>query len=45
MQTARAKGAGRVRIHLRHALRGAALPTVTIIGVLVGQFVANAVVV
>ncbi|WP_261557595.1 ABC transporter permease [Frankia tisae] len=45
VQTARAKGAGRVRIHLRHALRGAALPTVTIIGVLVGQLMANAVVV
>jgi peptide/nickel transport system permease protein len=45
VQTARAKGAGRVRIHLRHALRNASLPALTIIGVLVGQLMANSVVI
>ncbi|MFI0444085.1 ABC transporter permease [Actinomadura sp. 6N118] len=45
VQTARAKGAGRVRIHLRHALRNAALPALTVAGVMVGQLVAGAVVV
>lgn len=43
--TARAKGVGRVAIHLRHALRNAALPTLTVIGVLVGNLLAGAVVV
>ncbi|CAO5151372.1 peptide/nickel transport system permease protein [Frankia sp. AiPs1] len=44
-QTAQAKGAGRLRVHLRHALRNALLPTLTIIGVLTGQLMANAVVI
>ncbi len=45
VQTARAKGAGRARIHLGHALRNASLPALTIIGLLVGQLMANAVVI
>ncbi|POM27357.1 Glutathione transport system permease protein GsiC [Actinomadura rubteroloni] len=45
VQTARAKGAGRARVHLRHALRNASLPTLTIIGVLAGQLMANSVVI
>ncbi|MEU8344327.1 ABC transporter permease [Spirillospora sp. NPDC048832] len=45
VQTARAKGAGRARIHLRHALRNASLPALTIVGLLVGQLMAHAVVV
>ncbi|MBO2456287.1 ABC transporter permease [Actinomadura violacea] len=44
VQTARAKGAGRPRIHLRHALRNASLPALTVVGVLVGQLMANSVV-
>ncbi|OHV33931.1 MULTISPECIES: ABC transporter permease [Pseudofrankia] len=44
-QTALAKGAGRARVHLRHALRNALLPALTITGVLTGQLMANAVVV
>ncbi|MFD0691893.1 ABC transporter permease [Actinomadura fibrosa] len=43
--TARAKGAGRARIHLRHVLRNASLPALAVIGVLVGQLMANSVVV
>jgi peptide/nickel transport system permease protein len=45
VQTARAKGAGRARVHLRHALRNASLPALTVLGVLVGQLMANSVVV
>ncbi|MBL7500430.1 ABC transporter permease [Frankia sp. CNm7] len=45
VQTAWAKGAGRVRVHLRHALRNACLPALTVLGVLVGQLMANAVVI
>ncbi|MFB4297631.1 ABC transporter permease [Actinomadura sp. NTSP31] len=45
IQTARAKGAGRPRIHLRHALRNASLPALTVVGVLVGQLIANSVVI
>jgi peptide/nickel transport system permease protein len=45
VETARAKGAGRVRVHLRHALRNASLPALTVVGVLVGQLMANSVVV
>ncbi|KAB2364641.1 ABC transporter permease [Actinomadura montaniterrae] len=45
IQTARAKGAGRPRIHLRHALRNASLPALTVVGVLVGQLMANSVVI
>ncbi|MEV4630356.1 ABC transporter permease [Micromonospora sp. NPDC049523] len=45
VQTARAKGAGRARVHLRHALRNAALPALTIVGLLVGNLLAGSVVV
>jgi peptide/nickel transport system permease protein len=45
VQTARAKGAGRARVHLRHALRNASLPALTVLGVLIGQLMANSVVV
>ncbi|MFC0042319.1 ABC transporter permease [Actinomadura rayongensis] len=45
VQTARAKGAGRARVHLRHALRNASLPALTVIGVLAGQLMANSVVI
>lgn len=45
VETARAKGVGRVRIHLRHALRNASLPALTVAGLLVGNLVANSVVV
>ncbi|GAA2118578.1 ABC transporter permease [Actinomadura napierensis] len=45
IQTARAKGAGRPRIHLRHALRNASLPALTVVGILVGQLIANSVVI
>lgn len=44
VQTAEAKGAGRVRVHLRHTARNAALPSLTITGLLVGQFLGGAVV-
>ncbi|GAA3640339.1 ABC transporter permease [Kineosporia mesophila] len=43
--TARAKGAGRRHVHLRHALRNASLPALTVAGLLVGQLMANAVVI
>jgi peptide/nickel transport system permease protein len=43
--TARAKGVGRVAIHLRHALRNAAIPALTVLGYLVGNLLAGAVVV
>jgi peptide/nickel transport system permease protein len=42
--TARAKGVGRVGIHLGHALRNAALPALTVAGLLVGQLLAGVVV-
>lgn len=45
VQTARAKGAGRARIHLSHALRNASLPALTVVGLLAGQLLANSVVV
>lgn len=45
IETAKAKGAGRLRIHFRHALRNAALPTLTLAGLLVGNLVAGSVVV
>ncbi|MCX5372718.1 ABC transporter permease [Streptomyces sp. NBC_00015] len=45
IQTARAKGAGRVRVHVHHALRNASLPALTVVGMLAGQLTANAVVV
>lgn len=43
--TARAKGLSRWSIQVRHAFRNAALPALTLLGVLVGYTVANAVVV
>ncbi|MEZ0165285.1 ABC transporter permease [Kineococcus sp. LSe6-4] len=45
VETARAKGASRSRLHLRHALRNAAIPTLTLGGVIVGNLLAGAVVV
>ncbi|GAA3191393.1 ABC transporter permease [Dactylosporangium siamense] len=45
LDTARAKGAGRARVHLRHAARNAALPAVTLSGIIVGNLLAGAVVV
>ncbi|MFF3949055.1 ABC transporter permease [Streptomyces sp. NPDC001902] len=45
VETARAKGAGRWRVLLRHALRNASLPALTVVGLLVGQLVAGSVVV
>lgn len=44
IDTALAKGAGRVRIHLRHALRNAALPALTVTGLIVGQLLSGTVV-
>jgi peptide/nickel transport system permease protein len=43
--TARAKGVGRAGIHLRHALRNAALPALTVLGYIVGNLLAGTVVV
>ncbi|WP_433221130.1 ABC transporter permease [Dactylosporangium sp. CS-047395] len=43
--TARAKGLSRSAVHLRHALRNAALPAMTILGVLVGLIVTSSIVV
>lgn len=45
IDTARAKGASRVRIHLRHALRNASLPVLTLLGVVAGNLVTEAVIV
>jgi len=44
VETARAKGAGRTRVHLRHALRNGSLPTVTLAGLMVGGVLGGAVV-
>jgi len=43
--TARAKGLSRSAVHLRHVFRNAALPAVTILGVLVGLAVTQSIVV
>lgn len=43
--TARAKGVGRVAIHLRHALRNAALPALTVLAYVCGNLLAGTVVV
>ncbi|ADP80069.1 ABC transporter permease [Pseudofrankia inefficax] len=43
--TARAKGLSRSAVHLKHAFRNAALPAVTILGVLVGLTVTSSIVV
>ncbi|MEW1957904.1 ABC transporter permease [Kineococcus sp. NPDC059986] len=45
VETARAKGASRARVHLRHAFRNATIPALTIVGVIVGNLLAGAVVV
>ncbi|WP_432854448.1 ABC transporter permease [Amycolatopsis sp. CA-161197] len=45
VETARAKGAGRARIHWGHALRNASLPALTVVGLLAGQLMANSVVI
>lgn len=42
--TARAKGLSRLTIHAKHALKNASLPALTILGLLVGSTVTNAVV-
>ncbi|WP_067499650.1 ABC transporter permease [Actinoplanes sp. TFC3] len=42
--TARAKGLSRSAVHLRHALRNAALPALTILGVIVGLTVTSSIV-
>jgi peptide/nickel transport system permease protein len=44
VETARAKGAGRLRVQLGHALRNAAIPAFTMLGVLVGSLLGGAVV-
>ncbi|WP_375385518.1 ABC transporter permease [uncultured Microbacterium sp.] len=44
IDTAWAKGGDRRRVHLRHALRNAALPAITITGLIVGQLLAGTVV-
>ena len=43
--TARAKGAGNVAVHLRHALPNAAVPALTVLGYVVGNLLAGSVVV
>ncbi|WP_040801971.1 ABC transporter permease [Nocardia higoensis] len=43
IQAVRARGASPARIHLRHALRNAALPALTVVGLLVGGLLANSV--
>ncbi|MCU1641769.1 MAG: putative transporter, permease [Nocardia sp.] len=45
IETARAKGLSRGTVQLRHAFRNAALPALTIVGVLVGLTVTSAIVV
>lgn len=44
IDTARAKGADRRTVHLRHALRNAALPALTMTGLVVGQLLSGTVV-
>lgn len=43
--TARAKGVGRLAVHLRHGLRNAAIPALTVLGYVVGNLLAGSVVV
>ncbi|MFD7863540.1 ABC transporter permease [Streptomyces sp. NPDC057682] len=45
VETALAKGASRARVHFRHAARNAAIPPLTVVGVLVGNLLAGSVVV
>lgn len=42
---ARARGAGRARLHLHHGLRNASVPVVALLGVVVGQVLSGAVLV
>lgn len=44
IDTAWAKGVGRVRVHLTHALRNAALPALTVTGLVIGQLLSGTVV-
>jgi len=44
VDTALAKGASRTRVHLRHALRNAALPALTVTGLVIGGLLSGAVV-
>jgi len=44
IETVRAKGAGRGRVHFGHALRNAAIPVLTMVGVVAGQLLAGSVV-
>ena len=44
VETARAKGASRARVHFAHALRNAAIPALTVLGVMVGGLLGGAVV-
>lgn len=44
IDTAWAKGARRTRVHVRHALRNAALPALTMTGLIVGQLLSGTVV-
>jgi len=44
VDTARAKGAGPARVHFRHALRNASLPALTVVGLVIGELLAGAVV-
>lgn len=45
VRTARAKGAGEARVIVRHALRNALLPTVTIVGLQMGALLGGAIVI
>jgi peptide/nickel transport system permease protein len=45
VETARAKGAARTRVLFRHVLRPASLPSITLIGLMVGALLSGAVVV
>ncbi|TQS22530.1 ABC transporter permease [Microbispora sp. KK1-11] len=45
VETAHAKGAGRLRVHLRHVAPNALIPTLTLLGLLIGELMTNAVVV
>ncbi|MCW2603150.1 MAG: peptide transporter, permease component [Pseudonocardiales bacterium] len=45
VEIAHAKGVSRTRIHLRHVARNAAIPTLTLVGVLTGELLAGTVVV
>lgn len=45
VETAKAKGAGPVRVQLGHALRNAAVPALTVSGLVIGQLLAGSVVV